>query len=174
MAIVEKKRKVKVTRINGKISYCVNGKEYDNFDDIPDEYKYLIRDENQNNIPDFFEEKDKDENKLFSTNKKTSQEVNVRHYQKRYNIDELPPHIQEKIRKGELEDIAKELAELEKNKTKKTTNITEQSNEFDKNKKIVKQYCKNCGPVLTKKSFFGYLKCESCGKRIKKKDDFEF
>src|SRR4030042_783898 len=139
-------RKIKVLNVMGKKSYEIDGKQYNSFDELPEDCKKLLEDKNHNGIPDSIE--------------KSKVTVERKTYN---NIDEMPKELQEKIKKEFTSITKKELSASENTNT---------SQGYFQPKEQVIQYCDNCGNVLPDKSFLGYVKCESCGKRMKKKREF--
>lgn len=77
-----------------------NGKEYNSLNDIPDEFKVMFKDENNNGIPDFVEG-------LLNTNNSGSNKPLVANFSsffyngKQYSsIDQMPPEAKEIVTKG--------------------------------------------------------------------------
>jgi len=155
----------------GKKKCEIDGKRYDSFDDLPEDCKKLLEDKNQNNIPDIFE----------GNEKKIIRSETIIERKKFNNINELPEEIRKKIEKDFSnkinEDVETENADLLSSNKDELRNVRfgEQiekkyhpKDHFQPTEPVT-QYCDNCGNVLPDKSFLGYVKCESCGKRMKKK-----
>ena len=82
----------------GKINF--NGKEYNSLNEIPDEFRVMFKDENNNGIPDFVEG-------LLNTNSTGSQKPLIANFNtffyngKQYSsIDQMPPEAKEMVKKG--------------------------------------------------------------------------
>jgi hypothetical protein len=101
----------------------VNGKEYNSLSEIPDEYKVVFKDENNNGIPDMVEGILSGMNDLNNpaVNKSGSSSVNVNFTTFFYNgqqygsLDQLPTNAKQMVEKG--------LASLEKSGTKIMTPV---------------------------------------------------
>lgn len=77
-----------------------NGKEYNSLSDIPDEFKVMFKDENNNGIPDFVEG-------LLNSGSSGSQKPLIANFNsffyngKQYSsIDQMPPEAKEMVTKG--------------------------------------------------------------------------
>lgn len=101
----------------------VNGKEYNSLSEIPDEYKVVFKDENNNGIPDMVEGILSGMNDLNNpaVNKSGSSSVNANFTTFFYNgqqygsLDQLPTNAKQMVEKG--------LARLEKSGTKIMTPV---------------------------------------------------
>ncbi|MEO8512681.1 MAG: hypothetical protein ABI543_03915 [Ignavibacteria bacterium] len=102
----------------------VNGKEYNSISEVPDEFKVLFKDENNNGIPDFVEGLLAGANDIKNTAVQTSgnNEVNANFTSFFYNgqqykdMNQLPPEAKQMVEKG--------LGNLEKSGMKIATGFT--------------------------------------------------